>query len=272
VNGRMSTQIHPSAVIEPGATLGAGVSIGPFAFVGAGVRLGDGTVLHHHASVEGDTVLGRGCEVFPYANLGAKTQDLKYKGGSPGVRIGERNVFREYSSVHAATADGHHTIVGDGNTILAYCHIAHDCVLGNAIVMSNIAMLAGHVTIEDHVVIGGYAGVHQFCRVGAFAMVAAKTKLVQDLPPYFIADGRPAGVRAYNKVGLERNGFSAAQLARVREIFRVFYREGLNRTQALERLAAHPEAASEEIRRVLEFAKKSTRGLLPGWSGLRDSE
>jgi UDP-N-acetylglucosamine acyltransferase len=272
MSGRMSTPIHPLAVVEAGAELGAGVTVGPFAFVGAGVRLGEGTVLHHHSSVEGNTVLGRNCEVFAYANLGAKTQDLKFKGGSPGVRIGDRNVFREYASVHAATADGHHTTVGDGNTILAYCHIAHDCVLGNGIVMSNIAMLAGHVTVEDHVVIGGYAGVHQFCRVGAYAMVGAKTKLVQDLPPFFIADGRPAGVRAYNKVGLVRNGFTPAQLARVREIFRVFYREGLNRTQALERLAAHPDAGSDEIRRVLEFAQKSKRGLLPGATGLRDAD
>jgi UDP-N-acetylglucosamine acyltransferase len=260
----MATSIHPTAVVEPGAELGDGVEIDALAFVGAGARLGDGTRLHHHASVEGDTVLGKNCEVFPHANLGAKTQDLKFKGGRPGVRIGDRNVFREYVTVHAATNDGEFTRVGDGNTVLAYSHIAHDCVLGSRIVLSNGVQLAGHVTVEDCAVVGGYGGVHQFCRIGAFAMLSATAKLVQDLPPFFIADGTPAVVRAYNKVGLERNGFTAAQLARVRLIFRVLYRDGLNRTQALEKLATHADAASEEFRRVLAFAAASERGLAPG--------
>jgi UDP-N-acetylglucosamine acyltransferase len=260
----MPTTIHPTAIIASGVELGADVEIGPFAYIGGTARLGDGTRVHHHASVEGNTVLGRGCEIFPYANIGGQTQDLKYKGGNPGVHIGDRNVFREYVSVHAATADGDFTRIGDGNTILAYSHVAHDCVLGNGIVMSNGVMLAGHVTVEDHAVIGGYGGVHQFCRIGAYAMLSATAKLVQDLPPFFIADGTPAVVRAYNKVGLERNGFTAEQLARVRQIFRLLYHAGLNRTQALEKLAAHPEAASDEIQRVLTFAAKSERGLAPG--------
>jgi UDP-N-acetylglucosamine acyltransferase len=259
-----SPLIHPTAIVEPGAELGANVALGAFAFIGSGARLGDGTRVHHHASVEGDTVLGPGCEIFPYANLGAKTQDLKFKGGRPGVRIGARNVFREYVTVHAATADGAHTIIGDDNTILAYSHVAHDCVLGNGIVMSNGVMLAGHVTVEDCAVIGGYGGVHQFCRIGAYAMLSATAKLVQDLPPFFIADGTPAVVRAYNKVGLERHGFTAEQLARVRLIYRVLFRAGLNRTQALEKLRAHPEAGSAEFQRMLAFAAKSERGLAPG--------
>ena len=260
----MASRIHPSAHVEPTAELGAEVEIGPFCFVGGQVRLGDGTRLHHHASVEGDTVLGRGCEVFPYANLGGKTQDLKFKGGRPGVRIGERNVFREYVSIHAATNDGDLTVIGDGNTILAYSHVAHDCVVGSHIVMSNGVMLAGHVTVGDHAVIGGYGGVHQFCRIGAYAMLSATAKLVQDLPPFFIADGSPAVVRAYNKVGLERNGFTAEQLERVRQMFRLLHRGGLNRTQALEQLAAHPAADSAEFRRMLEFAAGTARGLAPG--------
>ncbi|CAM3155921.1 acyl-ACP--UDP-N-acetylglucosamine O-acyltransferase [Rariglobus hedericola] len=260
----MSARIHPTAVIEDGAELGADVEIGAFAFVGAGVRLGARTRLHHHASVEGNTHLGEACEIFPYANIGAKTQDLKYKGGNPGVRIGARNVFREYVTVHAATNDGDMTVLGDDNTILAYGHIAHDCVLGSHIVTSNSVMLAGHVIIEDHVVIGGGGGVHQFCRVGAHAMLSAMAKLVQDLPPFFIADGMPALVRAYNKVGLERRGYTQEQLDRVRHIYRVLYRDGLNRSQALEKMAAHPEAQTEEFQRVLAFAAKSERGIVPG--------
>lgn len=256
--------IHPTAIVESGARLGAGVELGAYAFVGAGVQLGEGTRLHHHASVEGRTTLGKSCEVFPYACIGGKTQDLKFKGGSPGVRIGDRNVFREYVTIHAATYDGDFTVVGSDNTILAYSHVAHDCVVGNHCVMSNGTMLAGHVTVEDHVVIGGYGGVHQFCRIGAYAMLSATAKLVQDLPPFFIADGTPAVARAFNKIGLERNGHTPEQLERIKQIFRIFYRDGLNRTQALEKLAAHRDAGTDEFARVIAFAAKSERGIIGG--------
>lgn len=260
----MSANIHPTAIVERGAQLGEGVEVGAYAFVGSTVVLGARTRLHHHATVEGNTVLGEACEIFPFACLGGKTQDLKYKGGNPGVRIGERNVFREYVSVHAATFDGDFTRVGSDNTILAYSHIAHDCVVGNKVIMSNYAGLAGHVVVEDHVLIGAYGGVHQFCRLGAHAMLSACSKLVHDLPPYFIADGAPATVRAYNKVGLERLGFTAEQLDRVKQLFKILYREGLNRTQAAEKLAADPHAGSEEFQRIFNFAKASTRGFAPG--------
>jgi UDP-N-acetylglucosamine acyltransferase len=260
----MGAVIHPTAIIEPGAQLGAGVEVGAYAFVGGAVVLGAGTRLHHHASVEGDSVLGERCEVFPYACIGGKTQDLKYKGGSPGLRIGDRNVFREYVSVHCATNEGDVTRIGSDNVLLATCHVAHDCVLGDHIVMSNGAVLAGHVVVEDHVVIGGYGGIHQFCRLGAFAMLSATAKLVHDLPPYFIADGTPAEVRAINRVGLERNGFTPGQLDRVKQIYRILYREGLNRSQALEKLASNPQAGSDEFQRVIIFAKSSERGLAPG--------
>ena len=260
----MAEKIHPTAIIESGAQLGADVQIGAYAFVGGGVTLGAGTRLHHHASVEGNTALGERCEVFPYACIGGKTQDLKFKGGAPGLRIGERNVFREYVTVHCATNDGDFTRLGSDNVLLGACHIAHDCVIGNHIVMSNGAMVAGHVTIEDHVIVGGYGGIHQFCRLGAYAMLSATAKLVHDLPPFFIADGTPAEVRAINKVGLERNGFSPEQLDRVKQIHRILYRDGLNRTQALEKLASHAQAASAEFQSVLKFANASTRGLAPG--------
>jgi UDP-N-acetylglucosamine acyltransferase len=260
----MSTTIHATAVVESGAELGERVVIGPFAYVGPTVRLGDGCRLHHHASVEGLTTLGPDCEVFPYACLGGKTQDLKFTGGTPGVRIGARNVFREYCTVHAATFDGDHTVIGDDNTLLAYTHIAHDCVLGDHIVMSNSIAVAGHVHIEDHVTIGGMAGIHQFCRIGAYAMISAYAKVVQDVAPYFIADGQPAVIRAVNKVGLERKGFTREQLERIKTLYRVLFREGLNRTQALERLAAHAEVESPEFQRLLAFARGSERGLAPG--------
>lgn len=260
----MPAKIHPTAIIEPGAQVGADVELGAYAYVGPQVVLGPGTRLHHHASVEGNTVLGAECEVFPYSCIGGKTQDLKFAGGNPGLRIGDRNVFREYVTIHAATNDGEMTRVGSDNVLLANCHVAHDCVLGNDIVMSNGAVLAGHVVVEDHVVVGGYGGVHQFCRLGAYAMLSATAKLVHDLPPFFIADGTPAKVRAINQVGLERNGFKPEQLDRVKQIHRLLYRVGLNRSQALEQLASHALAETEEFKRILAFARSSERGLAPG--------
>ena len=260
----MTAKIHPTSIIESGAHLGADVEVGAYAYVGAGVTLGDGTRLHHHASVEGNTQLGKSCEVFPFAYIGGKTQDLKFSGGNPGLRIGDRNVFREYVSIHCATNDGDCTRIGANNVLLATCHVAHDCVLGDNIIMSNGAVLGGHVTVENYVVIGGYGGIHQFCRLGAYAMLSATAKLVHDLPPFFIADGTPAEVRAINRVGLERNGFTPEQVDRVKQIHRLLYRDGLNRSQALEKLAAHPQAASAEFARVLAFAQSSERGLAPG--------
>ena len=206
----------------------------------------------------------RGCEVFPFANLGAKTQDLKYAGGTSGVRIGARNVFREYYTVHAATADGVYTRIGDDNTLLAHGHVAHDCVLGNHIVASNAVGIAGHVLIEDHAVLGAMSGIHQFCRIGAYAMISAYAKVVQDIAPYFIADGQPAIIRAFNKIGLERRGFTPEQLDRVKQIYRILFREGLNRTQALEKLHAHADSGSAEFKHLLDFAAKCERGLAPG--------
>jgi acyl-[acyl-carrier-protein]--UDP-N-acetylglucosamine O-acyltransferase len=260
----MPTQIHPTAVVDPSAQLGVDVEIGPLCYVGPGVRLGDRTRLHHHASVEGNTWLGEACEVFPYACIGGKTQDLKYKGGNPGVRVGARNVFREYFTVHAATKDGEFTTLGDDNTFLAYGHIAHDCRFGSHIVMSNAVSVAGHVVIEDHVVVGGVAGIHQFCRIGAYAMVSAYAKVVQDVAPFFIADGQPALIRAINKIGLERKGFTPEQIERVKALYRILFREGLNRSQALEKLASDERASTPEFARMLTFAKASERGMAPG--------
>jgi UDP-N-acetylglucosamine acyltransferase len=259
----MPAAIHPTAIVEPGAELGADVSIGAYAYVGARVQLGDGCVLHHHATVDGLTSLGGQCEVFPYACLGLKTQDLKFKGGTPGTRIGARNVFREFVTVHAATNDGDFTILGDDNHLLAYVHVAHDCRLGGHIVASNNATFAGHVHVGDHVVVGGFGGVHQFCRVGHYAMIAAVAKVVQDVPPFMLADGNPAVIRTFNKVAVERAGFSVEQIDRVKAAYKLLYRSGLNRSQALEQLAARPDAGAPEIAAFLEFARVSERGFCP---------
>ncbi|MSU45940.1 MAG: acyl-ACP--UDP-N-acetylglucosamine O-acyltransferase [Lacunisphaera sp.] len=260
----MAQEIHPTAIIEPGASLGEHVAIGAYAYVGAKAVIGAGTVLHHHANVEGRTTIGSKCEVFPFACVGTKTHDLKYKGGEPGLIVGDRNVFREYVSVHGATNDAEYTRMGNDNVMLAYSHIAHDCVAGNHLVMGAQSALAGHVIVEDHVNIGWGTGVHQFCRIGAQAMLGGMSKIVQDVPPFVIADGNPAIARSINRVGLERNGYTPGQLEAIKQIFRLVYRAGHNRTQALEILREHKLNDMAEFKHFLAFADRSDRGFIAG--------
>ncbi|HVU17640.1 MAG TPA: acyl-ACP--UDP-N-acetylglucosamine O-acyltransferase [Candidatus Didemnitutus sp.] len=260
----MPQEIHPTAIIEAGAQLGADVRVGAYAYVGPKVKLGDGTVLHHHATVEGRTTVGLQCEIFPFTCIGTKTHDLKFTGGEPGLTIGDRNVFREYVSVHGATKADEYTVVGHDNVILAYSHIAHDCIVGNNLVMSSQSALAGHVVVADNVNIGWGVGVHQFCRIGAFVMLGAMSKVVQDVPPYIIADGLPAIARSINKIGLERQGFTVERLDAVKQAFRIFYRAGLNRTQAFAQMHAHPLGKSADFQQFLDFVEKSERGVVAG--------
>lgn len=252
--------IHPTAIIEDGAQLAEDVSVGAYAYIGGEVTLGPGTVVHHHATVEGLATLGANNEVWPYAMIGGKTHDLKYKGGKPGLKIGDGNVFREYTTVHCGTEDGQFTTLGNGNVILAYSHIAHDCQIGDRLIMSSHAAFGGHCVVGNHVNIGWNAGIHQFCRIGDYAMIGACAKVVQDVPPLMIADGNPADVRTINKVGLERDGFTAEEIALARSVYKIIYREQLNRAQALEKLREHPEADSRVIQHVLAFASGSVRG------------
>jgi UDP-N-acetylglucosamine acyltransferase len=257
----MATDIHPTAIIEAGAELDDGVIVGAYAYIGAKVKIAKGTQVMHHATVDGATTMGPDNEVHPYAYIGGKTHDLKYQGGSPGLRIGSSNVFREYTTVHCATLEGLETVVGDHNLLLAYSHIAHECIVGNHLIMSSHAALGGHVQLSDHVNIGWGAGLHQFCRVGDYAMVGATSKVVQDVPPYMIADGSPAMVRTTNKVGIERAGFSPEDVNLVRRVFKIFYREGLNRRQAAEKLSADLPAGNPIVQTFLAFLDGSERGL-----------
>lgn len=257
----MATEIHPSAIIEKGAELDEGVHVGAYAYIGPHVKIAKGTHVMHHASVDGATTMGQDNEVHPYAYVGGKTHDLKYTGGVQGLIIGSGNVFREFTTIHCATKEDQVTQLGDNNLILAYSHVAHECMVGNHLVMSSHAALGGHVEVGDHVNIGWGAGVHQFCRIGNYAMAGAASKVVQDVPPYMIADGNPAAVRTTNKIGLERAGFSPEELALTRRIFKLFYKEGLNRRQAADKLA-EDEAADTEIARIFRaFVAGSERGI-----------
>ena len=254
--------IHPTAIIEDGATVGAEVRIGAYAYIGGGVELGHGCIIGHHATVEGRTRMGPRNEVFPYAFIGGKTHDLKFDGGTTGLRIGEGNTFREYVTVHCATADGDATVLGNHNTILAYSHIAHDCHIGDHLIMSSHAALGGHVELGDHVNIGWGVGVHQFVRIGDDAMIGACSKAVQDIPPYMLADGNPAAVRFVNKVGLQRHGFDEVTIEHARTLFKHLYKNGLNRAQALEALEALGAASPNPMTaKVIAFVASTERGL-----------
>lgn len=252
--------VHPSAVIHPEAAIGAGCEIGPYCVIGKHVTLGTKCKLHSHVVIDGHTRLGKENELFPFACIGLKTQDLKWKGGTTRVEIGDRNTFREYVTVHSATADGEVTRVGSHNHILAYCHIAHNCVLGSHIIMSNVATLAGHVMVEDYAVIGGLAAVHQFCRIGKMAMVGGCSKVVQDVPPFMMADGNPAETRTINKIGMERNGISHKGQAALRQAYKILFREGLTVRNAVTKVEKKL-ADCEEVQHLVKFVRSSERGI-----------
>jgi UDP-N-acetylglucosamine acyltransferase len=252
--------IHPSAIVHPKATIGAGCEIGPYCVIGEHVKLGARCKLHAHVVIDGHTRLGSSNEVFPFACVGLKTQDLKWKGGVTRVEIGDHNTFRECVTIHSATGDGEVTRVGSHNHILAYCHIAHNCTLGDHIIMSNVATLAGHVIVEDYAVIGGLAAVHQFCRIGKMAMIGGCSKVVQDVPPFMTADGNPAETRTTNKIGMERHGVSEMAQAAMRQAYKILFREGLTVRNAVAKVEKKL-AGCEEIQHLVEFIQASERGI-----------
>lgn len=252
--------IHPSAVVHPKARIGSGCEIGPYCVIGEHVELGAECKLHSHVVIDGHTKLGARNEIFPFASIGLKTQDLKWKGGITRTEIGDDNTFREYVTIHSATSDGEVTTVGSNNHILAYCHLAHNVTLGNRIIMSNVATLAGHITVEDCAVIGGLAAVHQFCRIGKMAIIGGCSKVVQDVPPFMMADGNPASTRFVNKVGMERNGVSEEAQAALKTAYKILFREGLTIPNALEKIEKEFPNISE-IKHLVQFIRGSERGI-----------
>jgi UDP-N-acetylglucosamine acyltransferase len=252
--------IAPTAVIHPKAQIGDGCVIGPYCVIGENVTLGRECRLHSHVVIDGHTTLGDDNEIFPFASLGLKTQDLKWKGGVTRTVIGSHNTFREYVTIHSATGDGEVTTVGSRNHILAYSHIAHNVTLGDHVIMSNVATLAGHIVVEDRAVIGGLAAIHQFCRVGTMAIIGGCSKVVQDVPPYMMADGNPARTRALNKVGLERNGVSLEAQTALKQALRILFRAGLTQEKALAAIEAELPPLPE-VKHLVEFVRRSERGI-----------
>jgi UDP-N-acetylglucosamine acyltransferase len=252
--------IHPTAIIHPKAQIGAGCEVGPYCIIGEHVTLGDKCKLHSHAVIDGHTRLGQGNEIFPFAALGMKTQDLKYKGGNPRLEIGDHNVFREGVTVHCATNDGEATVVGSRNLFLIQAHVAHDCILGNHIIMSGFAGLAGHCVVEDHAIFAGYVAVHQFCRIGRLSMIGGCSKIVQDVPPFMIVDGNPGETRTINKVGLERNGIGDEAQSALKLAYKIIFREGLTISNALSKIEGDLPALPE-INHLVQFIRASERGI-----------
>jgi UDP-N-acetylglucosamine acyltransferase len=253
--------IDPRAVVSPRAEIAADVEIGPYSVIGPDVTIGAGCHIGPHVVINGPTVLGAGNRVYQFASLGEAPQDMKYRGEPTKLIIGDRNTFREYVTVNRGTVTGiGETRVGDDNLILAYSHIAHDCVLGNHIIFSNVVNLAGHVQVGDWVIFSGYSGAHQFSRIGAHAFIGNNTSVIRDIPPYVLATGHPAEPRSINIEGLKRRGFDEEQQRAIRNAYRILYRSDLkleDATQQIEELAKQ----NEVLGIFAEFLRSSTRGL-----------
>ena len=252
--------IHPSAIIHKGARIGKDCEIGPYCVIGENAVLGDRCQLLSHVVVDGHTVIGAENQFFPFSSIGLRTQDRKWKGGATRTCIGNRNIVRESVTINSATGDGETTAIGSDNLLLAYCHVAHNVALGNHVILSNAATLAGHVIVEDFAVIGGLAGIHQFCRIGKHSMTGGCSKVVQDVPPFMIADGNPARTRAVNKIGLERHGFSAETQNTLRQAHKILFRNGLSTSAAAAQIQKELPI-SAEIHYLLQFIHNSQRGL-----------
>ncbi|MBI4549351.1 MAG: acyl-ACP--UDP-N-acetylglucosamine O-acyltransferase [Candidatus Omnitrophica bacterium] len=254
------TVIHPTAIVHPSAELGPGVEVGPYSIIEGTVRIGAGTKIGPRVTVEGHTTVGAQCEIFTGAVVGSVTQDKKFKGGKCFLVIGNRNKIREYVTINPGTAEGTETRIGDDNLIMAYAHIAHDCVVGNQTTLANNATLGGHVSIEDRAIIGGLSAVHQFVRIGSLSIVGGCSKVVQDIPPYMMVDGHPAKAYGLNAVGLERADFPSEERLLLKRAFKIVFRSRLTVKSAVAQLESELPP-SPAVLSLIEFLKKSERGI-----------
>lgn len=249
--------VHPNAKIDESA------QIGPFVFIEDDVEIGAGTVVDANATICAHTRIGKNCHIFPSAVIGAIPQDLKFKDELTYTIVGDNNVFRECCTIHRGTASKGKTVIGNGNLIMAYCHVAHDCVVGNNIIMSNMTQLAGEVVVDDCAVLGGGTLVHQFSHVGSYVMIQGGSKVLKDVPPFILAGRDPICYCGLNSVGLHRRGFNEEQIAAIHNIYRVLFQSGLNMSQAIARIE-ETVPQSEERDLIVNFVKSSPRGVLKG--------
>ena len=256
----MSTEVHGAAIVHDGAELGEDVRIGPYSIIGPDVKIGDGTIVGSNILIDGFTTIGAGNTIFHGAVLGTPPQDLKYRGARSFTKIGANNVIREYATVNSATNEGDSTVVGSGCLLMAYSHVAHDCVIGDNVILANAVNLAGHVSVHEYAIVGGMVPVHQFVRIGAHSFTGGGSRVAKDVLPFLKVAGSPPKVSGLNTVGLKRRGFEDSQLDRIKAAYRLIYRSGLNVSQAIERMEIEIES-SPEIDTLLDFIRGSQRGI-----------
>jgi UDP-N-acetylglucosamine acyltransferase len=249
--------IHPTAVVSPRARIGAGVSVGPYSVIEEDVDIGDGCEIASHVVVKRFTHLGRGNRVFEHAVLGGEPQDVKFKGEASRLIIGDDNLIREGATLHRASGENEATLIGSRNFLMIGCHVAHNCVVGDDNVFANEVALAGHIRVEDHVFLSNNVGCHQFVRLGRYAMVGGKSKIVQDVLPFFVTDGNPPRVRGLNTVGLRRAGFSTEERRALKDAYRILFHGGLALEDALQEMARLDD---ENVRHLVNFIRESRRG------------
>jgi len=253
--------IHPTAVVDPEARIAPDVVVGPYCVIGRDVTISAGCRLQNHVTVCGPVKIGAGNRFYSYCSIGQQSQDLKYGGEPTYLEIGDNNCFREFVTVNRATAAGSVTRVGNRGNFLAYSHIAHDCVVEDDVIFSNNGTLAGHVLVQQHAIVGGLTAIHQFCRIGKFAITGGCSKIVQDVPPFMIADGNPAVIRGINYVKLERHNVSPDVIRVLKDSYRILYRSDLNTKQALAELGRNFSDVPE-VRELVQFIEQSERGII----------
>ncbi|MCL5236539.1 MAG: acyl-ACP--UDP-N-acetylglucosamine O-acyltransferase [Nitrospirae bacterium] len=257
----MPKEIHKTAVVSSKAELADNVSIGPFCIVGEGAVIKKGARLISNVVVDGNTEIGEDCTIYPFASIGLPPQDLKYKNEKTGIKIGKKNIIREYASIHRGSVGGDGlTELGDSNFLMAYVHVAHDCKIGNSTVMANAATLAGHVIVEDFAVVGGLVAIHQFTRIGAYAMIGGFSGIGQDILPYTMASGARAKLYGLNVIGLKRHGFSDEAVNNLKKAYKILFREKKTLKDALKKIKSDlPE--TKEVEHLVEFIEKNKRGI-----------
>lgn len=254
--------IHPTAIVHPGAQLGDHVSVGAYTVIGEHVVIGEGTRIGPHVVIHGHTHIGRENQIFQFCSLGEIPQDKKYRGEPTRLEIGDRNVIREFCTFNLGTVqDAHVTRIGHDNWIMAYVHIAHDCQVGNHTIFANNASLAGHVHVDDHVILGGFTGVHQFCKIGAHVMTGISSVVFKDIPPYVMAAGQPAAPHGINSEGLRRRGFSVEAIAGIKRAYKTLYRSGLTVAEAKQQLLEQAVQVAE-VAPLAEFLAHADRGII----------
>ncbi len=253
-------KVHKTALVHPDAIIGDNVEVGPFSIIGKDVKIGKGTVIESNVLIDGDTELGEDCHVYTGAVIGVPPQDLKYRGEKTKVVIGKNNVIREYVTINRGTAGVGETRLGDNNLLMAYAHVAHDCVIGSYVVLANNATLAGHVIVEDRAVIGGMTPIHQFCRIGTYAILGGGSRTNKDVPPYCKAAGSPIRMYGLNSVALERNNFSLDVRNQLKKAYKIVFRSKLNTTQALAQLKKETNWC-DEVKYFIQFIAESERGI-----------